>query len=443
VQRQYTAVCLDDDPDVAAVSVKAVIFVRLIGCDMDISIIGAGQAGVSLAGRLRTLKHEGPIALIGEEPVAPYQRPPLSKHYLLGDKNFDSLLLKPASFYEEQSIDLLTGQKVVGIDRANQRLEFADGQSRGYDLLALTTGSVARKLPAEVGGTLEGVYTLRSAQDVDEISASLFATGERPDGTQGRVLIVGGGYLGLEAAASARKRGLKVTLIEMSERILQRVAGAETSAFFRKLHQDHGVDLREGVGLDHLIGTDRVRGARLTDGSELDVDVVVVAIGVAADAELAVGAGLEVENGIVVDAQCRTSDPHIVAAGDCTSFLHGDGRIRLESVGNAIAQAEAAAATMLGGEDAYIAKPWFWSDQYDAKLQIAGLNTGYDRVVTRNGAGTTPSFWYFRGDTLLAVDAVNDGRAYMAGKKLIESGRTADPDAVADPDHDLKLLLRA
>ncbi len=409
---------------------------------MDIAIVGAGQAGVSLATRLRNLKHDGTISLIGEEPVAPYQRPPLSKHYLLGDKSFDSLLLKPASFYDEQSIALLTGRQVTFIDRDNQRLEFSDGTTHGYDALALTTGSIARTLPAEVGGALEGVFTLRSAKDVDEISASLFATGERPDGKQGRVLIVGGGYLGLEAAASARKRGLQVTLIEMGTRILQRVAGAETSAFFRKLHHDHGVDLREGVGLDHLIGTDRVRGAKLSDGSELEVDVVIVAIGVGANAALAENAGLVVENGIVVDAQCRTSDTSIFAAGDCTSFPHGDSRIRLESVGNAIAQAEASAGTITGRDDPYVAKPWFWSDQYDAKLQIAGLNIGYDRVVTRNGTSSSPSFWYFRGDALLAVDAVNDGRAYMAGKKLIEMGRTADPDAIADPGHDLKLLLR-
>lgn len=409
---------------------------------MDIAIIGAGQAGVSLATRLRALDHEGAITLIGEEPVAPYQRPPLSKQYLLGDKSFDSLLLKPASFYGEQSIALLTGRHVAGIDRGNQRLEFSDGTTRGYDALALTTGSVTRTLPAEVGGALEGVFTLRSAQDVDAISASLFATGERSDGKPGRVLIIGGGYLGLEAAASATKRGLQVTLIEMSDRILQRVAGTETSAFFRMLHLDHGVDLREGVGLDHLIGTDRVRGARLSDGSELDVDVVIVAIGVGANAGLAEAAGLAVENGIVVDAQCRTSDASIFAAGDCTAFPHGDGRIRLESVGNAIAQAEAAAGTINGAVEPYVAKPWFWSDQYDAKLQIAGLNMGFDRVVTRNGTGSAPSFWYFRGDDLLAVDAVNDGRAYMAGKKLIEMGRTADPDAIADPGHDLKLLLR-
>lgn len=409
---------------------------------MDIAIVGAGQAGVSLATRLRNLKHDGMISLIGEEPVAPYQRPPLSKHYLLGDKSFDSLLLKPASFYDEQSIALLTGRQVTRIDRDNQRLEFSDGTTHGYDALALTTGSIARTLPAEVGGALKGVFTLRSAQDVDEISATLFATGERPDGKQGRVLIVGGGYLGLEAAASATKRGLQVTLIEMGTRILQRVAGAETSAFFRKLHHDHGVDLREGVGLDHLIGTDRVRGARLSDGSELDVDVVIVAIGVGANAALAEQAGLEVENGIVVDELCRTSDANIFAAGDCTFFPHGDSRIRLESVGNAIAQAEASAGTITGGENPYVAKPWFWSDQYDAKLQIAGLNIGYDRVVTRNGTSDSPSFWYFRGDALLAVDAVNDGRAYMAGKKLIEMGRTADPDAIADPGHDLKLLLR-
>jgi len=401
----------------------------------DIVVIGAGQAGASLVARLRKDGFAGKITLIGEEPVVPYQRPPLSKAYLLGDMALERLYLRPESFYAENDIDLLLNVPVDGIDRADKAV-IAGGRKISYDQLALTTGSVPRRLPGAIGGELAGVHVVRTLADVDDMAPAVV------EGA--RALIVGGGYIGLEAAAVCAKRGVKVTLVEMSDRILQRVAAPETSNYFRALHVSHGVDIREGVGLDRLLGeAGRVTGAVLGDGTELAVDFAVVGVGITPATELAGAAGLKIENGIKVDARGRSSDPQIWAAGDCASFPHEDGRLRLESVPNAIDMAECVADNMLGGETDYVPKPWFWSDQYDVKLQIAGLNTGYDRIVSRRGEGQTASFWYFRGGQLLAVDAMNDPRAYMVGKRLIDAGKTADPDLVGDPALDLKALMRA
>jgi 3-phenylpropionate/trans-cinnamate dioxygenase ferredoxin reductase component len=255
------------------------------------------------------------------------------------------------------------------------------------------------------------------------------------------VLIIGGGYIGLEAAAVAAKRGLKVTLVEMAERILQRVACKETSDYFRDLHQSHGVTLLEGVGLSRLTGTDHVTGAILSNGATLDIDFALVGVGIQPNTELAQAAGLTLNNGIETNALGQTSEAKIWAAGDCASFPYQGTRIRLESVPNAIDQAEVVAENMLGAEKEYQATPWFWSDQYDVKLQIAGLNQGFDTVVARPGdAGR--SHWYYKAGQLLAVDAMNDPRAYMVAKRLIEAGKTVDPALAADPGSDLKALLR-
>ena len=400
-----------------------------------IVVVGAGQAGASCVAKLRSLGHTGEITLIGSEPVPPYQRPPLSKTYLLGEMALERLYLRPARYYEENAIDLRLDQPVTAIDRAARRVT-AGAHDIAYDDLVLTTGSVPRQLPASIGGALEGVHVVRDLRDVDAI-APRFTPGAR-------VLIVGGGYIGLEAAAVAAKKGLQVVLVEMAERILQRVAAPETADYFRALHTAHGVDLREGTGLARLTGESAVTGAVLSDGSELAVDFVIVGVGIAPDTALAEAAGLTIENGIRVDAHGRTSDPRIWAAGDCASFPHEGVQVRLESVPNAIDMAECVAENIMGAEKEYVPKPWFWSDQYDVKLQIAGLNTGYDRIVTRPGEGAGQvSFWYFRGDRLLAVDAMNAPRAYMVGKRLIDSGTSADPARVADPDVDLKALLRA
>ncbi|SMX45144.1 NAD(P)/FAD-dependent oxidoreductase [Ruegeria arenilitoris] len=400
-----------------------------------IVVIGAGQAGSSLGAGLRKGGVDGAITLIGAEPVLPYQRPPLSKAYLLGEMELERLFLRPESFYTENDITLRLGQQVTAIDPAAKTVTIG-GEVISYDQLALTTGSHPRRLPAAIGGDLKGVHVVRTLADVDAMAPAV---------TEGaRALIVGGGYIGLEAAAVCAKRGVHVTLVEMADRILQRVAAPETSDYFRALHSAHGVDIREGVGLERITGENgKVTGAVLGDGTELEVDFVVVGVGIAPATELAEAAGLAIENGIKTDAQGRTSAADIWAAGDCASFPYKGRRIRLESVPNAIDQAEVVAQNMLGAGKDYLATPWFWSDQYDVKLQIAGLNTGYDRVVTRPGEGATTSFWYYQGDQLLAVDAMNDPRAYMVGKRLIDAGKTADPAVVADPAADLKPLLKA
>ena len=396
-------------------------------------VVGAGQAGSSCVAKLRNSGFEGQITLIGEEPVPPYQRPPLSKAYLLGDMALERMFLRPETFYSENNIELRMSTRVDAINASEQTVVIGD-ETLNYDDLVLTTGSTPNHLPASIGGALDGVFVVRDLADVDAMAAQ-FVEGAK-------VLIVGGGYIGLEAASVASKLGLQVTLVEMAERILQRVAAPETSDYFRALHSSHGVDLREGIGLDRLLGEDAVEGARLTDGTELDVDFVIVGVGIAPASGLAIAAELIIENGIKVDAHGRTSDPHIWAAGDCASFPYRETRIRLESVPNAIDQAEVVAENIMGAAKDYVAKPWFWSDQYDVKLQIAGLNTGYDRVVTRR-TGDAVSFWYYAGATLLAVDAANDPRGYMIGKRLIEAGKSPSPNVIADPETDMKALLKA
>ncbi|MCR9126374.1 MAG: FAD-dependent oxidoreductase [Rhodobacteraceae bacterium] len=399
-----------------------------------IVVIGAGQAGASLVAELRKQGYDGALTLIGAEPVPPYQRPPLSKSYLLGDMALERLFLRPERFYAENDIALRLGCRVDAIDAAARRIHIGE-ESLPYDQLVLTTGSEPRRLPATIGGDLQGVHVVRSLEDVDRMAPAVRAGA--------RALIVGGGYIGLEAAAVAASRGVEVTLVEMADRILQRVAAPETSAYFRALHRAHGVDLREGVGLARLTQEEgRVTGAELTDGQTLDLDFVIAGVGIVPATGLARSAGLAIDDGIAVDELGRTSVEGIWAAGDCCSFPWRDGRLRLESVPNAIDQAECVARNLLGAQESYVAKPWFWSDQYDVKLQIAGLNTGYDRIVTRNGTGAAVSFWYYGGDRLLAVDAMNDPRGYMIGKRLIDAGKSPPAKVIADPDTDMKALLK-
>jgi 3-phenylpropionate/trans-cinnamate dioxygenase ferredoxin reductase subunit len=324
----------------------------------------------------------------------------------------------------------------VAIDPKAQTVTLNNDDVLHYDELALTTGAHPRTLPAAIGGTLDGVFAVRDLKDADTM-APAFVAGRR-------VLIIGGGYIGLEAAAVAAKKGLDVTLIEMADRILQRVAAPQTSDYFRALHTAHGVTIREGVGLDRLLGDKHVTGARLTDGSEIAIDFAIVGVGINPATILASSAGLSLDNGITTDAYGRTSDPHIWAAGDCASCLFNGQRLRIESVGNAIDQAEAVARNMLGANEPYAPKPWFWSDQYDCKLQIAGLNIGYTDVHVRPGdAPGVQSHWYYKGDQLLAVDAMNDARNYMIGKRLIEAGRSPTPAQITDPATDMKALLKS
>lgn len=399
----------------------------------NIVIIGAGQAGSSAAFKLRTLGYEGPITLIGDEAYPPYQRPPLSKAYLLGELAQERLFLKSEASYDEHNIRLMLGRAVTSIDPSEQVVAVGD-ETLNYDELILTTGSTPIALPASMGGSLDSVYSIRTLADIDAMA---------PEFVKGRkVLIVGGGYIGLEAAAVSAKKGLDVTVVEMADRILQRVAALETSDYFRELHQSHGVKIHEGVGLARLTGESRVTGAKLSNGDTIDVDFVLVGIGIRPNIALVEEAGIKIENGIETDAFGSTSMPHVWAAGDCASFPFNDKRIRLESVPNAIGQAEAIAANIMGAQTEYIAKPWFWSDQFDLKLQIAGLNTGFDRVIVRGGSRPEPvSHWYYSGEKLLAVDAMNAPREFMIGRRLIENGKSPDPVAIANPETDLKSLL--
>lgn len=400
-----------------------------------IVVIGGGQAGSSLVSKLRSEGVDAPITLVCAEPVPPYQRPPLSKKYLLGELARERLLIRPAQWYIDQNIKTRFGERVVSIDPVAKQIS-TPNETIGYGKLVLCTGSRARRLPDAAGGNLERVFTLRSIADIDRIAPE-FQAGRK-------LLIVGGGYIGLEAAAVARLLGLEVTLLEMADRILQRVAAAETSDYFRKLHRNEGVDIREATALKRL-SCKNSGGviAQLGNGETIDADLVLVGIGGIANSELAEAAGLACDNGIAVNPVCRTSDPHIYAAGDCCSFVRNDMRIRLESVQNAADQGDLIARVFTGEEVEYDALPWFWSDQYACKLQIAGLNQGYDQTVFRPGAGEdSQSIWYYRAGKLLAVDAINEPKAYAFGRKIIEAGINPCAEVVADPATDLKALAK-
>ncbi|MBP1870679.1 3-phenylpropionate/trans-cinnamate dioxygenase ferredoxin reductase subunit [Ensifer adhaerens] len=398
-------------------------------------VIGGGQAAFALVAKLRALKDERPITIVASEASLPYQRPPLSKKFLLREMSLDRLLYRPEAWYGEHNVDVRLSTTVTELDRVARRVTLSDGTSLDYETLAFATGATPRRLPASVGGDLDGVFTVRDFRDAD-----LLAEEMKPGK---RALVVGGGYIGLEAAAVARTLGLEVTVIEMADRILQRVASAATSGIVREIHRSRGVDIREATGLNRLIGENgRVTSVELSDGSVLPVDLVIVGIGVTANDHLAHGAGLETAGGIVVDSHGRTADPAIFAMGDCAVQPWDNTRIRLESVQNAVDQAEAVAAVIAGGTEPYAPKPWFWSDQYDVKLQIAGFGLGHDETIVRPGQREgSVSVWYFREGKLIAVDAINDAKAYVTGKKLLETGIHPDRAVIADPQSDLKALL--
>ncbi len=376
-----------------------------------IVIVGAGQAGAKAAEALRRLGFDGGIMLVGDEPHEPYQRPPLSKKYLSGAMETPQLALNGPGFYESQRIDLVTDEHVVALDPVAKRLETASGRAIPYGKLLLTTGSRPRVL-ALPGNDLPGVHTLRSIRDVVAMQAV----------RNGRchVAIVGGGYIGLEVAAMLRAMGNAVTILEAQERLLQRVAGPAMSRFFHDLHAANGVDIRLGASVRAIVGAGKVEGVETADAL-VPADLVLIAAGSVANDDLARTAGLEVADGIIVDETCHVADD-IYAAGDCTRFYSRRYRrsIRLESVQNATDQARSAAAAMLGARDAYDPVPWFWSDQYDVKLQIAGLNQGHDRTeISGDASAASFSLSYFAGDRLLCVDAVNAPRDHMLARRRI------------------------
>lgn len=401
-----------------------------------IVIIGAGQAAASFVSRHTALGSTQPLLLIGEESHPPYQRPPLSKKYLLGELERDRLFIRPLDWYAEQGVETRFNTRVTEIRPAAKQIAVAAGDMIDYDRLIICTGSSARSLPANIGGGLDAVFTLRSIADIDRLSPE-FRAGRR-------LLIVGGGYIGLEAAAAGRQLGLEVTVIEMAERIMQRVAARETSNYFRQLHSSHGVEIMEGVEMIRLVESGgRACGAELASGEIIDADLVLIGIGGSPNIELAQAANLECDTGIRVDGACRSSDPNIFAAGDCTSFERNGRQIRLESVQNAVDQGDLVARVIAGEDVSYTALPWFWSDQYDCKLQIAGLNIGYDQCVVRPGdKDQTQSIWYYSGERLLAVDAINDPKAYAFGRKMIKSGKNPSKESVASPDSDLRAIAK-
>ncbi len=402
-----------------------------------IVIVGAGQAAASFITRHLALGNPQSLLLIGDEPQPPYQRPPLSKKYLTGELERERLFIRPRDWYAEQGVDTRFATRVDEIRPDAKQLVCADGGIIDYDKLLLCTGSSARDLPDRIGGDLNGVFRLRRIDDIERMAPE-FVAGRR-------LLIIGGGYIGLEAAASARKLQLEVTLVEMAERIMQRVASAETAAYFRRLHRAHGVDIREATQLKRLIGKNgHVCAAELGSGETIDVDLVLVGIGASPNLEIAAAAGLDCGDGIQVSATCQTSAQDIYAAGDCTCFERAGRRLRLESVQNAADQGDLVARLLAGEAVTYTALPWFWSDQYDCKLQIVGLNHGHNHTVLRQGAEEDcQSVWYYADDRLLAIDAMNDPKAYVFGRMMIEAGKHPSPDAIADPATDLKAIAKS
>lgn len=399
-------------------------------------IIGGSHAAAQLAASLRQEGWEGAITLIGAEPTPPYHRPPLSKAALSGEKSDSELLIRPAEFYEKNRIDLLLGSTVTAIDRQAKKVLLHDGGEIPYSKLALTTGARVRKLPIP-GSELDGVCYLRDLRDAHQIRKYI--------GPGKSAVVIGGGYIGLEAAASMRKLGMAVTVLEAQPRVLARVTSAEISEFYSRVHREEGTEIMTGAAIEAITGDARVSGVTLADGRSLPADVVLIGVGVVPATELAEQAGLETDNGIVVDEFARTSDANIVAAGDCTRHYNPiyHTQLRLESVQNANDQAKVAARTLCGKLQPYCALPWFWSDQYDLKLQIAGYSQGFDRVVLRGDTTTGRSFaaFYYAGDKLLAVDAINRPKEFMMAKRFLAEGKSADPAKVVDESIDVKTLF--
>ena len=398
-------------------------------------IAGAGHGAGQAVATLKQKHFAGEIVLVGDEPWLPYQRPPLSKKYLAGELSVERLLFKPEAFYDQPNFDVKLSTRVTSIDRGERRVATEAGPIE-YDWLILATGSRVRRLMID-GADLDGVHYLRNIADVDRIRADL--------ATAQKIAIIGAGYIGLEVAAVARQLGLEVHVIEMADRVMSRVVSPAVSTFFEREHAARGVRLSLSTGIAGFTGEDgRVTGVKTNREDVIAADLIVVGIGIQANTELAAEAGLEIDNGIVVNDRCRTGDRRIYAIGDCSahpSRIYG-GRIRLESVHNAVEQAKTAAANVCGEDAVYDQVPWFWSDQYDIKLQIAGLSDGYDQLVIR-GDVSSRSFacLYLADGRLLAVDAVNAPKDFMQSKLLIAAGVRPDPERLTDPDTALKDLV--
>ena len=403
----------------------------------DVAIVGSGHGGAQAAIALRQLGFAGSIALVGKEVDPPYERPPLSKEYLTGEKPLERMLIRPLAFWKERGIELLPGREVVGVGPAERALDCAGGGRIGYGKLVWAAGGRPQRLRC-AGGDLAGVHTIRGRPDVDSIVAEL----ERVR----CVIVVGGGYIGLEAAAAMVRRGKQVILIEARDRVLSRVAGEPLSRFYEAEHRARGVDIRLGAEVASIEGAEgRVTGVRLAGGALFPGQMVIVGIGIAAEAEPLIAAGAEAGDGVHIDAFCRTSLAEVHAIGDCAAHENrwaGGTRIRLESVQNAHDQAVTAARAIAGRPQPYDAMPWFWSNQYDLRLQTVGLSIGHDDIVVRGDpASRSFSLVYLRGGRAIALDCVNATRDYVQGRKLIQSGVAVDPALIADPERPLRDLV--
>jgi len=395
-------------------------------------IVGCGQAGGQAAASLRQEKYEGPITMVGAEPYIPYQRPPLSKQYLSGEQEKEKLSLRQESFYSDKEIELILGSEALSIDSASKEVHLSNSNSLSYDKLLIATGGRPRKLEIE-GHALNGIHYLRTIDDVDAIRKQM--------GKHQNMVIVGGGYIGLEVASVAVKKGMSVSVLEMEDRILERVTTEEMSSFYNQLHSDQGVQIHTSTQVSAFKGDHDVRSV-ICGEQDIQADIVVVGIGILPNVEIAESAHLDIDNGIVVDENCRTSHEDIFAAGDCTNHpnpLLGR-RLRLESVPNAMEQARVAASNMLGGSKTYSAMPWFWSDQYEHKLQMVGFSKESEQSVIR-GDMTSKSFtiFYLKDNLIVAADAVNNPKEFIASKQLV--GKKVPAESLADPLIELKTLI--
>ncbi|WP_417465285.1 NAD(P)/FAD-dependent oxidoreductase [Kordiimonas sp.] len=398
-----------------------------------IVIIGGGHAAAQLATSLRMKKFEGDVTLVSDEPVVPYQRPPLSKMYLSGEISADRLPILREQAYEGAGIKLKLGLRAIKVDRSARTVTLADGSALAYDKLILAVGGHARRLTCP-GHDLAGVHYVRTMTDTDSMRGEF--------NTARSIVIIGGGYIGLEVAAVARKAGKKVTVLEAADRILQRVVAPEVSEFYTALHRAEGVDIHTGQMVTEIEGNDRASAVVTADGSRFEADMVVAGIGLIANTDLAEGAGLETTPaGITVNATCQTSDPDIYAVGDVTWHhnAHYDRWLRLESVQNAVDQAKVAISHIMGEDEPYDALPWFWSDQYGLKLQIAGLSQGYDTLVTRGSPEErSAAFFYLKEGRMLAADCVGRIAEFMNAKKIIAAGVNVDENMLKDDSRPFK-----
>ena len=395
----------------------------------DVLIVGGGHAGAACATALRKAKYEGRVLIVTDDAEFPYERPPLSKAYLAGEKSFDRLLIRPEIFWSEIGVEIFRNTAIVEIDPDARQVKTGDGDVISYRSLVWAAGGAARQLPC-AGADLHGVHTVRTRADVDRMKSELDAVES--------VAIIGGGYIGLEAAAVLTKLGKSVTLLEALDRVLARVAAEPLSRFFEDDHRAHGVDIRLNAAVDHISGDSRATGVFLADGARIEAQMVIVGIGIVPSIAPLADAGAICANGVEVDASCRTSLPDIYAIGDCAlhanKFAHGD-KVRLESVQNAHDQAAVAAKSICGMDVAYDAPPWFWSDQYDLKLQTMGLSIGYDDVVVRGDpADRVFSVAYLKDDRLIALDSIGRVKDYVQSRKLIVDGTKIDRAKIGDPD---------